>query len=122
MSGLYVPIPKSDLAQLRIHHVRSAIDMSIAVPEELAAACGRVLSGYTEWVGEWQGAQVSIGWDWGCVQGQIVFLNPTEIRTNIQLLAADGSVQSALLTRMQLHEWLESLPWRDGAVLDLVRA
>jgi hypothetical protein len=122
MSGLYVKIPESELSQLRIHHSRSAIDMSIALPEQLAAASDRVLSGYTEWVGEWQGAQVSIGWDWGCLQGQILFLNRTEIRTNVQLLAADGSAQSAMLTRVQLHEWLESLSWRDGAVRDLVRA
>jgi hypothetical protein len=113
---------KSELPQLRLDHRASAIDQSIALPEGLAGAAAEVISGYTEWVGTWQGEQVSIGWDWAFVDGSIVFLHPIEIRTNLLLIAPDGLGESPILTRVHLHEWLESLPWREGAIQDLVRS
>jgi hypothetical protein len=101
--------------------ITSQLDSSIAVPERLLGVAPEVITGYTEWVGTWGGAQVSLGWDWGSFRGEIVLLSPAEIRTNIQLVAADGSAKSPMLCRMHLARWLEeSLPWRETAVLDLV--
>jgi hypothetical protein len=117
----YVRMRRTELPQLRIHHLTSAIDQSIALPEGLAAAPAEVISGHTEWVGTWHGAQVSIGWDWAFVDDTIIFLHPIEIRTNLQLIAPDDLAESPILTRVHLHEWLESLPWREGAIQDLVR-
>jgi hypothetical protein len=115
----HVRIPVAELPRLDIQHYVSALDPSIAVPDSLTATSGELLTGYTEWVGSWEGAQVSVGWDWACVRGDIIALDPSEIRTNIQLITADGSAESPLLTRMYLYDWLETLPWRDGPVRDL---
>jgi Domain of unknown function (DUF4902) len=117
----YVQIPAAQLQQLRIHHLTSAIDPSIALPDNLTHGGDEVISGYTEWVGTWNGARISLGWDWACVRGEIIPLDPSEIRTNIRLLAADGTAHSPILTRMYLSAWLETLPWRDEAIRDLVR-
>jgi Domain of unknown function (DUF4902) len=116
----YVQMRRAELPQLHIKHLTSAVDQSIALPEGLASAV--VVSGYTEWVGIWHCERVSIGWDWAFADDSILFLNPIEIRTNLLLIAPDGVAQSPILTRVHLHEWLESLPWRDGAAIrELVR-
>lgn len=119
-AGSFVRIPVTALSQLRIEHQFSALDATIAVGDDHAAAADLV-TGYTEWVGSWDGAQVSLGWDWARVNGRIVALNPAEIRTNIQLIAADGSPHSPILTRMYLHEWLETLSWRVACASELTR-
>jgi hypothetical protein len=112
---------RTELPRLRIEHLCSAIDQSIALPEGLETALTNAISGYTEWVGTWHGEQVSIGWDWAFFDGSIIFLHPIEIRTNLLLIAPDGLAESPILTRVHLHEWLESLPWREGAaIMDLV--
>jgi hypothetical protein len=117
-SGFLVRIPVTELPQLQIQHQFSALDLSIAVPDKLTEG-GEVLTGYTEWVGSWDGVQVSLGWDWACVKGDIVALDPSEIRTNIQLIGTDGCVQSPVVTRMYLYAWLETVPWRIGTLVDL---
>jgi hypothetical protein len=114
---------RAELPQLRIEHLKSAIDQSIALPEGLPSALTTVITGYTEWVGSWNREQVSLGWDWAFCDGSIIFLRPIEIRTNLSLIAPDGVVESAILTRVHLHEWIESLSWRERAgILDLVRS
>lgn len=120
-SSEYVQIPELELSKLRIEHLTSAIDMSIGLPERLAHLSAETVSGYTEWVGCWRGADVSIGWDWGVVRGEVILLNAGEIRTNIQLFAADGVPMSALLTRAYLGRWLETVPWREGPIRDLIQ-
>lgn len=118
----HVRIAEADLPGLRIRHLTSEVDPSIAVPERLLGFAPEVITGYTEWVGTFGGAQVSLGWDWGSFRGDIFLLSPAEIRTNIQLVAEDGSAESPMLCRMHLARWLESVPWRETAVVDLVQA
>src|SRR5882724_175396 len=73
--GLYVRIPVAELPQLRIQHQLSALDRSIAVPDSLTAAGGKLVTGYTEWVGSWERSEVTLGWDWVCVKGDIIALD-----------------------------------------------
>ena len=105
----YVRIPVPALQQIRLHHVFSDLDQSIATP---ATAVDQVPTGYTEWAGEWDGTPVSVGWDWAVVHGVIVLINPMEIRTNIRIQAQDGASESDMRTRIHLLEWLEGLSWR----------
>jgi Domain of unknown function (DUF4902) len=117
----HVRVAEADLPRLRIRHLTSQLDSSIAVPDRLLSMASEVITGYTEWVGTWGGAQVSLGWDWGSLRGEIFVLSPAEIRTNIQLVTPDGAAESPMLCRMHLARWLEeSLPWRESAVRDLV--
>ncbi len=116
----HVRVAETDLPRLHLRHLTSRLDSSIAVPQRLLGLAAEVTTGYTEWVGSWAGAQVSLGWDWASCRGEIFLLSPAEIRTNIQLVAPDGSVDSSLLCRMRLARWLESVPWRETAVQDLV--
>jgi hypothetical protein len=108
----YVQIPVFELPQLELRHVTSAVDASIAVPKSFAEMSQDVITGFTEWAGVRHGESVTLGWDWGLYRGHIELLSPAEIRTNIQLIAADGVPHSALSTRMRLSEWLALLPWR----------
>ena len=117
----YVRIPETALPNLHLEHVTSAIDMSIALPEQFDAAPDAMISGYTEWVGNWTGAGVTVGWDWGFVNAQVVLLNVAEIRSNIQLLDPNGVPQSSGICRTFLAKHLESLPWRDGAIRALIQ-
>jgi hypothetical protein len=118
----YVQIPEHELSQLSIEHLTSAIDMSIGLPDHLASVSGEVISGYTEWIGSWRGRDVTIGWDWGFYQGEILMLSAAEIRTNIQLLAsADFSPSPPLLARGCLARWLDTIPWREGTIRDLIQ-
>ncbi len=116
-----VRVAEADLPRLRIRHLTSQVDSSIAVPDHLLGLAAEVITGYTEWVGTWGGAQVSLGWDWASCRGEILLLSPAEIRTNIQLVAPDGSVMLPRLCRVRLARWLESIPWRETAVLELLQ-
>ncbi len=117
----YVHILKSALPTIPVHHVASAIDMSIAVPSGIDSVPQDVVTGYTEWAGTWCDAEISVGWDWGIVRTVIVVLNPSEIRTNIQLVTEDGFVEPLMLTRIHLLDWIESLPWRNTAIKNLLQ-
>jgi hypothetical protein len=103
----YVRITLPALQQIRLHHVISDLDPSIATP---AMASDQVPTGYTEWAGEWDGTAVSLGWDWAVVHGAIVLINPMEIRTNLRIL--DGACDSPMRTRIHLQDWIEGLEWR----------
>jgi hypothetical protein len=115
----YVRIPSSVLPAVQLRHLMSERDPTIAVPGELSAQPS--LTGYTEWVGTWNDSTITVGWDWGVVQGVIVVLDPAEIRTNIRLVFEDRQTASRALARIHLHEWIESLPWRQIAIADLLR-
>ena len=109
----YLRISKAALLSINLRHLASAIDLSLGVSERPAGVSSDALTGYTEWVGNWYDAEISVGWDWWVVRGSIAVLNPAEIRTNIQVIAADGHSESSLMTRIHLLEWIETLPWRD---------
>jgi Domain of unknown function (DUF4902) len=108
----YVRISEKELSALHLQHLASAVDRSIAVPESLAEPSAEIITGYTEWEGTWRGAGVSLGWDWGLIQGAIRLLDPAEIRTNIRLTGEDGSPRPPGVSREHLALWIETLPWR----------
>ncbi len=111
----YVRIPTEALAEVELRHLISEKDTSIAVP-----GGGATITGITEWVGDWHNQTVSIGWDWAVLDGVIVLVSPNEIRTNIQLISRTGSSEPPALAQIHLFHWIESLPWRGGAVQDLL--
>lgn len=105
-------VPRSELPLISLFHLASDIDMSIALPHGAASdAAADVITGFTEWAGEWRDTQISVGWDWGVIAGQIIVLHPAEMRTNV-LIMDDGTFASAMLTRVHLLSWIETLPWR----------
>jgi len=104
----YVRISLPALQGIRLYHVFSDLDQSIATP---AMAADQVPTGYTEWAGDWDGSPVSVGWDWAVVGGAIVLINPLEIRTNIAILSPQGASESPMRTRLHLQEWIEGLNW-----------
>jgi hypothetical protein len=111
----YVRIPIYALEQVRLYHVSSALDASIATPM-VSTDCPsseNVPTGYTEWAGHWSGSELSLGWDWAVIRGAIVIINPMEIRTNIRILAPDGTSESPMRTRIHLQKWIEQLSWHD---------
>jgi Domain of unknown function (DUF4902) len=111
----YVQILEPELARLRVHHLTSAVDMSIGMPAHLADESAQTVCGYTEWVGCWHRAEASLGWDWGLVRGDIVLLNAAEIRTNIHVISAEGVPLSQEDSRARLAEWLDTFDWRQVA-------
>lgn len=117
-----VLIARAELPQLHIEHVCSEVDASIALPEGFAPHSVEVITGFTEWMGTWRDRRVTLGWDWGAAQGDIRILSPAEMRTNIQLTADDGRAESGVRTRLHIAEWLDTQPWRETAIGDLVRA
>jgi len=110
----YVRIPVSELPTVELHHLVSKHDTSIVVSGQ--GDGDATVTGYTEWVGTWRTQSVSVGWDWGVIHGAVIVLNPSEIRTNILLLADDLSAESRDRATIHLLDWIESMPWRDTAV------
>ena len=111
----YVRLPKDALPAIELRHLISEKDVTIAVP-----GGGATITGITEWLGQWQNQTVSIGWDWAVVDGIVVLVNPNEIRTNILLVSRNGSPEPAAIAQIHLFHWIESLPWREGAVKELL--
>lgn len=111
----YVRIPTDALAGVQLRHLISEKDVSIVVP-----GGGATITGISEWVGSWQNRAVSIGWDWAVIDGLVVLVSPNEIRTNIQLISRNGGPEPPAVAQIHLFHWIESLPWRGGAVRDLL--
>jgi hypothetical protein len=113
----YVRIPTDALPTVTLRHLMSERDPTIAAPEDLSASL--TITGFTEWVGTWGNDVISVGWDWGVVDGIVVLLSQKEIRTNICLVAQDQSPVPAAVAQIHLFHWIESIPWRESAVNDL---
>lgn len=110
----FVRIRRSELATVSLQHVASGIDLSLAATEWSGTpAQTGILAGYTEWRATWHALEVSVSWSWGSSQALLFVLNPAGIKANIQLLDDAGNVESFLLSRAHLLEWIEALPWRD---------
>src|ERR1700753_3269492 len=120
MLGARVPLLETDLPSIQLQHLSSGIDLSISLPESLAGEAG-VITGYTEWTGRWQGHDLSVGWDWAFADEKILLLHPDELRSNAQVVGRDGVAASAARTRLHLAAWIETLPWREGAVSLLIQ-
>jgi Domain of unknown function (DUF4902) len=121
MPDAYVRICETELRELRVEHLMSAVDPSIAVPREAAGQRAEVITGYTEWEGTWRGTGVTLGWDWALLRGRIQLVNAAEIRTNIQVVSRDGSARPAEASRGYLALWIETLPWRALAAREAAR-
>jgi hypothetical protein len=103
----------AELAAVRLQHIGSAIDVSLAVVEwGVAAPSTGAVAGYTAWGATRERVKLHACWDWAVVRGSLVVLNPAALRTNIRLL--DGVTAMAfLLSQAHIFEWIESMPWRD---------
>lgn len=117
--GVYVQIPELELAGIQLEHLTSAIDMSISLPQ--GDLSSDTLTGYTEWVAKWQTRQLSIGWDWAFSNETVILIHADEIRSNVLLIGENGAPRSPGMTRRRLVEWVETLPWREGAVRALIQ-
>lgn len=118
-ADFYVRIPIPALESVQLRHLMSEKDSTIAVPPGFPT--GSVITGITEWVGSWRDETVSVGWDWGVVGGVVVVLSQDEIRTNIQLITQDECRVPPEKAQLYLFHWIETLPWREAAVKDLLR-
>lgn len=117
----WVRVPASALQTIDLRHVASAIDLSIAVPSTLAQGPpGGAITGNTHWVGVWRDAEIFLGWDWGVLRDVVIILDPSGIRTNIQLMMDNGRAVAPLLARVHVYDWIESLPWREAGVKGLI--
>src|ERR1044072_5615074 len=108
----YVRLPTLALPTVKLRHLVSERDSTIAV----TTGSQPELTGYTEWVGVWRDSSVTVGWDWGVVQGVIVVIDPAEIRTNILLVNEGQRAEPRDLARIYLLQWIESMPWRETAI------
>lgn len=115
----YVRVPPSSLKSIELRHLISEKDPSIAVLD--AGDASTTITGFTEWVGSWNGEAISLGWDWGVVHCIVVLINPNEIRTNIQLVSRDLRPEPAARARAYLMDWIASIPWQELAIHDLLR-
>lgn len=113
----YVRVPTSELPTIQLRHLMSEKDLSITGPDGFAAT---VITGITEWVGSWRNETISVGWDWGVVDGVVVMLTHNEIRTNIQLISESRRPESPTIGKIHLFHWIETLPWREVAINDLL--
>ncbi len=120
-SDRYVRIPEAELTTIRLEHLTSAIDMSISLPEEISRVSTETVSGYTEWVAAWRGDQISVGWDWAFFREQLILIHPQEIRSNVRLISASGLAMSPAQTCVRLASWLETLPWGEGPIRELLQ-
>lgn len=118
----WVRIAEPQLTELRIEHLVSAVDSSIALPRALAGERAEAVTGYSEWEGRWRGAGVTLGFDWALLRGRMLLINAAEIRTNIQLVARNGSPRPPAASRGRLALWIDSLPWRAVAARELGRS
>ncbi len=117
----YVRLPQSALPTLQIHHAASALDLSIGTSKNIGPlAADNEITGYTEWIGAWRDRKISVSWDWCVVRDVIVVLDPTEIRTNIQLIGDRGCIESPLVSRIHILEWIEILPWREVSITNII--
>lgn len=91
-------------------------DRSITHSDGAAA----IITGTTEWAGSWRNETISVGWDWGVVDGVVVVLSQNEIRTNILLISENHHPEPAVIGKLHLFCWIESLPWRKVAVNNLL--
>src|SRR3569833_1777316 len=115
----YVQNQTSALFSVQLRHLTSQIENSILVPGVSPGAAG--VSRLTEWVGSRHDQAVSVGWDWGVVNGLIVLLSQKEIRSNIQLVFPDLSPVPLVVAQILLLHWFESLRCRELAIDDLLR-
>jgi hypothetical protein len=112
----YVRIPTLALANIQLRHLVSERDETIGV----VAGTQPAITGYTEWVGVWSNSSLTVGWDWGVIQGVIAVIDPAEIRTNILLMNEDQRAEPRDLARIHLLQWIESMPWRETAIQQLL--
>lgn len=75
-------------------------------------------SGMTVWVDDISSPRCFLLWGWHLVQPPdiVAIADPSRIRSNIQLVGADGSRLTAAKRLLELNVAVHSLPWMGGAV------
>lgn len=107
-------MPRSALRSLRLRHVRTALDPSLA----LAASNGGTLppgtlAGLTEWSAPWGTTEAYVGWRWALLRDTLIVLDPVALRTNI-LIIEDGAPVAPFRNTLEIFEWIETWPWRSA--------
>ena len=116
----YVLIPTDALSEVKLRHLLSEKDRSIA-STGMPGVEPIQITGITEWVGSWRSETVSVGWDWGVVDAIVILLTQNEIRTNIRLVTQDETPVPRAIAKIHLFHWIESMPWRELAINNLLR-
>lgn len=110
-------LPVSALPTTTLRHLISGVDPTITAVD---IAEKPVTTGFTEWVGTWNNKTITVGWDWGIVSGDLVLINPKEIRSNVVLVSDERRALPAEQSRSKMLQWIDSLPWREGAIRDAI--
>ena len=117
-SDTCIRIPTSALPDIELRHLLSERDESIASAD--GSHSKATATGYTEWVGTWKGAVLSVGWDWAVIRDLVVLLNPSEIRTNIRLVSETDEDEPPMLEKIHILHWIESIPWREEVIQNVL--
>lgn len=111
----YLRLEPQQLAQLRLRHLDSQVDMEspgLGVGHASEGACVvQAIRGYTEWL-DVGGQGYSLGWDWyvQVPQGTLA-VTPHSLRTNIMLTNTAGHDLGRRQTEASLESWLQSWDW-----------
>jgi hypothetical protein len=108
----YVRIARSHLSSIDLHHLESAIDLSIPIHNTMSNFPSATITGYTEWYGAYGGESISVGWDWAIVDARIIILPPAGIRTNIRVVDENGHDDSLAQSQFHIVNWIDTIPWR----------
>jgi len=57
---------------------------------------------------------------WAVIHNTISVLDPARIETNMVLIGEDDQVTPSLLASIYLFEWIETLPWREFGIPELL--
>jgi len=113
----YVRLLCTALERVNLHHLESGLDF----PDLLLSARARALEGaiallpvqgYTEWTASATLGTVSVGWDWTLDSTGELRLNPHSVRTNVMLIADDGSDRGRSATREAIWRLIARHRWQ----------
>lgn len=107
------------LGTIVLEHLCTVQDPSVLDDARAAhPRCGA--AGSTEWQGQCGGRQVSLGWDWLCLDdGALVALATVAPRSNLMLLDTAGYDLAPALLDAGLWQAIQALPWQSRAAAAL---
>lgn len=109
----YVRLSIQQLQATKFTHLISGMDDDILLPASADAALATDITGYTEWVSEDEPA-LTVGWDWqmGGARPGCALLRVSEPRSNILLLAEDGTDVPPAASEKLLGAHVDTLGWQ----------
>jgi hypothetical protein len=116
-----VEVPGSALRSVRLRHLRTVIDPSVAAAAPtVAMRSAGILAGYTEWSAHWGTTKAYAGWKWALLRDTLIVLDPLALRSNI-LITEQGAALAPVRNTMHLLEWIETRPWRRAVTRVIAR-